>query len=81
MFQRRVRDEAAMKWFTRIGDYNPEQLRPIKIHLRSEDDKKKIMSNLVKLKGVSVFNGLIAEPDYTLTSGNEFEIMMQMQKI
>ena len=69
---RTVHDESALKWHTRIGEAHTEKNRPIKVHLRSESDKKKVMSNLTKLKGKEVYNGLSVKSDYTT---NERELI------
>ena len=57
--------KAPYKSVFRIGKADSAKKRHIKVIINSEEDKKKIMANLKKLKNQATFKGLSVTDDYT----------------
>ena len=63
---------------TRLGKANNEKRRPIKLVMKSKEDKMKVMSNLNKLKGTENDLGKISvTDDYTNTERDEIRRWVQ----
>ena len=63
----KVVDESVIpKTISRLGKHDTNKSRPIKVILRNDEDKDKIMRNLSKLKGNETFNGIRITEDYTI---------------
>ena len=51
---------------TRLGSHKENQWRPMKVILKSKDDRDKIFANLRKLKGMQhIFGKISISRDYT----------------
>ena len=57
---------AAPKTIIRIGKFDPNKRRPIKVVLNSEDDKNRIMAGLTNLRDQEMYKGISITEDYTL---------------
>ena len=63
---------------TRLGKANNEKRRPIKLVMKSKEDKMKVMSNLNKLKGTeNDFGKISVTDDYTNTERDEIRRWVQ----
>ena len=54
----------------RIGKQNDNKKRPLKVIMRSEHDKEKVMSNLTNLKDKAIYKGMSISADYTINERN-----------
>ena len=61
-----VRIATSFKSVVRIGKADPTKNRPIKVVLKCEEDKEKIMANLASLKDQEAFKGISVTEDYTV---------------
>ena len=53
------------KRIERIGTFQKEKSRPLKLSFTSEEDKKSIMANLKNLKGIEKYRKMSVTDDYT----------------
>ena len=70
-----------LKSHTRLGSRNDDKKRPIKVVLKSESDKKNIMGNLRRLKGIKEFNGISIKPDYTIAERDQIRQYSEKAKL
>ena len=69
------------KSITRLGEPNDKKMRPIKITMKSVEDKSKVMKNLRHLKGTeNEFGRLSVKDDYTNTEREEIKSWVQKAK-
>ena len=61
-----VEVQVTCKYVARLGKHDTNKRRPIKLVMNSEDDKRKVMENLRKLKDNNTFFGLSVAHDYTI---------------
>ena len=54
-----------IKQIERIGQQSDNKKRPIKVTLKSEEERDKILNNLRNLKGKEQYKGVSVTPDYT----------------
>ena len=54
-----------IKQIDRIGQQSDNKNRPIKVTLKNEEERDKILDNLRNLKGKSLYKGVSVTPDYT----------------
>ena len=60
-----------IKSHSRLGFRQHDRKRPIKVVLKSESDKKIVLSNLRRLKGKEEFNGISVKPDFTIAERDQ----------
>ena len=53
-----------IKQVERIGQQSDNKKRPIKVTLKSEEERDKILNNLCNLKGKDNYKGVSVTPDY-----------------
>lgn len=70
-----------LKAHIRLGSRNNDKKRPIKVVLKSESDKKNIMGNLRRLKGIEEFNGISIKPDYTIAERDQLRQYSEKAKL
>ena len=66
-FLEAIKPTTICKSIFRIGKEGPNKKRPIKVIMKSEADKNKIMDNLKCLKDQETFIGLSVTDDYTIS--------------
>ena len=54
-----------IKQIDRIGQQSDNKNRPIKVTLKNEEERDKVLDNLRNLKGKSLYKGVSVTPDYT----------------
>ena len=67
---KKVDEYAIPKNITRIGRSENNKRKPMKVVMRNETDKKSIMNNLRRLKGIVEYKGISITEDYTLSERN-----------
>ena len=66
---------------TRLGEPKETRMRPIKIVLKSEEDKDKVMSNLGRLKGTERYFGKISiKDDHTSNEREQIRMLTEEAK-
>ena len=73
--------ECTPKSITRLGESNESKKRPLKIVMKTIDDKTKIMSSLNRLKGTEeIFGKISIREDYTNSERDEIKTWVQKAK-
>ena len=73
--------ECTPKSITRLGESNERKKRPLKIVMKTIDEKTKIMSSINRLKGTEeIFGKISIREDYTTQKGMKSRLGVQKAK-